>query len=605
MGELRTLCDLYAQISEGTQKNELLKIKDGKSWRVYSSADFTRSVHDFACGLLSLGLKAGDKVALLSEDRPEWPICDFAVLTCGAADVPLYPTMNSKDSAFIVHDCDAEILIVSTPEQADKLLAVRGSIPQVRDIIILDPPRPDQEGLLRFDEVMARGREFAQNREELHRKSAAAVTPEMVASIIYTSGTTGVPKGVELTHRNFMENAKAALDRIRITDTDRALVFLPLSHSFERLVDYCYFMRGVTIAYSESIEKVTDNLAEFKPNVMAAVPRFYEKVYGRLMDQAAAGSPLKKRLIHWGVATAKAWAEPIGEGKKPGVWISLQHWVADKLIYQKLRAKTGGHMRFFISGGAPLSRELQMFFYGAGLRILEGYGLTETTPVVTVNEADIVRFGSIGRPLSNLEVKIVEDGELWVRGPSVMKGYYKRPDATAEVLTEDGWLKTGDIARMDEEGWLYITDRKKELLVTAGGKNIAPAPIEGLLKTNKYVVQAVLIGDNRPFITALIVPNWPNVLTYLHAKGVAETDPKALCTHPQVAHLFGHVLERTNAHLSKYEQVKKCRLLPAELTQEEGELTPTLKVKRRIVLAKFAQTIESMYSDGGDGTKGT
>jgi len=600
MGDIRTLCDLYFHLVETYDKPSLLSVKRPGGWRRLSTAEVAQAVHDFSCGLMALGVRSGEKVALLSEDRPEWAIADFAVLTAGGADVPLYPTLNARDSAYIVGNSDARIAIVSTPAQANKLLCMRGSLPNLRDIIIMDPPEPGQEGLLRWDEVLTRGREHAQNRPDLHRRTAGAVAPEDVASLIYTSGTTGVPKGVELTHHNFITNARASLERIVITQEDQALVFLPLSHSFERLVDYCYFWRGLSVAYAESIDKVAENMAEVRPDIVAAVPRFYEKVYARLMDQAAHGSYIKKVLIHWSVWTARAWAETRAEGKRPGLFLSIKHALADRVLLSKLRAKTGGRVRFFISGGAPLARDLATFFYGAGLVILEGYGLTETTPVVAVNGQDCLRFGSIGRPLSNVEVMFAEDGELLVKGPSVMKGYHKLPEATGEAFTGDGWFKTGDIGHQDADGYLYITDRKKELLVTAGGKNVAPQPIENLLKTNKYVIQAVLIGDAKPFVSALLVPNWALVVEYARSKGVSVADPRELCQHAQIMHLFENVLARANAHLSHHEQIRKCRLLPRELTQEDGELTPTLKVKRRAVLQKYAEVVESMYAEGSD-----
>jgi len=600
MGDIRTLCDLYFQLVESFDKPSLLSVKRQGVWRSLSTAEVAQAVHDFSCGLMALGIRPGDKVALLSEDRPEWAIADFAVLTAGGVDVPLYPTLNARDSSYIVGNSDARIAIVSTPDQANKLLSTRGSLPNLRDIVIMDPPEPSQEGLLRWDEVLTRGREHAQNRPDLHRRTADAVGPGDVASLIYTSGTTGVPKGVELTHDNFIANARASLERLVITREDQALVFLPLSHSFERLVDYCYFWKGLSVAYAESIDKVAENLAEVKPDIVAAVPRFYEKVYARLMDQAAHGTYIKKVLIHWSVWTAQAWAEAVSAGKRPGPFLRVKRALADKILLGKLRAKTGGKVRFFISGGAPLARELASFFYGAGLPILEGYGLTETTPVVSVNGQDCLRFGSIGKPLSNVEVAFADDGELLVRGPSVMKQYYKLPEETANAFTAEGWFKTGDIAHQDADGFLYITDRKKELLVTAGGKNVAPQPIENLLKTNKYVVQAVLIGDRRPFISALMVPNWSLVVEYAQSKGVSVTDPRELCRHPQIIHLFSNVLARANAHLSHHEQIRKCRLLPRELTPEEGELTPTLKVKRRAVLQKYADVVESMYAEGSD-----
>ena len=598
MAEIRTLCDLLFHVVEAHRKPDLLLVKRAGAWQRISTEEFAGAVRNLSCGLMALGVKPGEKVALLSEDRPEWAVADFAILSAGAADVPLYPTLNAKDSAYIVNDCDARLAVVSTPEQANKLLSMKGALPSLRDIVIMDPPGPGQGNLLRWDEVLARGAEYAIHRPDLHRKSAGAVKPEDLASIIYTSGTTGVPKGVMLTHRNFVENARGGMETIAVGETDLALVFLPLSHSFERLADYCYFWGGCSLAYAESLEKVADNMGEVRPTVMAAVPRFYEKVYGRVLDQAARAPYAKKALIHWSVAVARVWAERRALKRRIGPWLALKHRIADALLFRRLRERVGGRLRFFISGGAPLAKELAEFFYGCGIRICEGYGLTESAPVITINRLEEIRFGSIGKPLSNVEVALAEDGELLARGPNIMRGYYKLPEATAEVLTADGWLKTGDIAHRDEEGYLYITDRKKELLVTAGGKNVAPQPIENLLKTNKYVAQAVLVGDRRPFVTALIVPNWANVRDYARSRGVADLEPARLCNHPQVKRLFGHVLERTNAHLSRYEQVRKCRLLLRELTLEEGELTPTLKVKRRVVDQKFRSVIDALYPDG-------
>ncbi len=596
MEEIRTLCDVYFHNIEHLQRPDLLMAKRNGAWQSWSTEQVARAVEDLAYGLMGLGVKPGDKVVLISEDRPEWLMSDYAILTSGAATVPLYPTLNAQESAYIVNDSDAQVAIVSNLEHAAKLQSQRGALKSLRDIIIMDAPAPGDGSLLQWDEILARGREFAAREPGLHRKAASAVTPEDLATIIYTSGTTGVPKGVMLVHRNFVENVRAGLRRLHVSPADRALEFLPLSHSFERMLGYVYFWQGLSIAYAESIEKVADNMGEVRPTIMAAVPRFYEKVYAKVMEGAAQAPFLRKALIHWSVNTTTAWAELKGNGKSVGPWLALKYAIAKHLVPKKLQARTGGRMRFFVSGGAPLPRHLAVFFWGCGLKICEGYGLTETTPVVTVNAEESVRFGSIGRPLDNEEVRFAEDGELFVRGPNIMKGYYKLPEATVEVLSPDGWLATGDIGHQDAEGFLYITDRKKELIVTAGGKNIAPQPIENLLKTNKYVVQAVLIGDRRPYITALIVPNWGNVLEYVKSHGVKVSDVPKLCEEPHVKHLFEHVLERANAELSRYEQIKKCKLLPREFSQEEGELTPTLKVKRRVINQRYGQQIEELYA---------
>ncbi len=601
MDPIRTVCDIFFHGVEDLPREDLLLAKRGGAWRRWSSAEVSEGVRALAYGLMGLGVKPGDKVVLISEDRPEWLMADYAILTSGAVTVPLYPTLNAQETAYIVNDSDAEVAIVSSTEHADKLAAQRGSLPRLRDIVIMDVPSGGPGNMLSWEDLLRRGWKLREEDPDAHRRRAAAVVPEDLATIIYTSGTTGVPKGVMLMHRNFVENVRAGLGRLSISPSDRALVFLPLSHSFERMLDYAYFWQGMSIAYAESIEKVADNMGEVQPTIMAAVPRFYEKVYGKILDQAAHASFAKKLLVHWSIGTTTEWAERRGTGRFVGPWLGLRYGLAKHLVPAKLQARTGGKMRFFVSGGAPLPRHLAVFFWGAGLKICEGYGLSETTPVVTVNAEEAIRFGSVGRPLDNEELRFGEDGEIFVKGPNVMKGYYKMPDATAEVLSPDGWFATGDIGHADADGFLYITDRKKELIVTAGGKNVAPQPIENILKTNKYVSQAVLIGDRRPYITALIVPNWSNVVDYAKGKAVTETDPVVLSENHHVHHLFQHVLERANAELSRYEQIKRCKLLPRELTQEDGELTPTLKVKRRVINERYAQQIEELYASAGTG----
>ncbi len=596
---IRTLCDVFYHGVDDLPRPDLLLAKRGGVWKQWSSADVKDAVAALSCGLIALGVKAGDKVALISEDRPEWLIADYAILTAGAVTVPPYATLNAQDTAYIVNDCDAEVAIVSNTEQAAKLQSQRGVLKTLRDIIIMDVQSGGAGTMMAWEDVLRRGWSLREKEPDLHRQRASAVVPEDLATIIYTSGTTGVPKGVMLTHRNFVENVRGGLDRITVGPEDRALIFLPLSHSFERMLDYVYFVCGLSLAYAEGIDKVADNMGEVHPTLMAAVPRFYEKVYAKVLDQAAHSSFLKKTLVHWSVNTTTAWAELAGTGKAVGPWLGFKYAVAKHLVPKKLKARTGGRMRFFVSGGAPLAKHLAVFFWGCGLPICEGYGLSETTPVVTVNGEHDIRFGSIGRPLVNVEVRIAEDGELFVRGPNVMKGYYKLPEATAEVLSPDGWFATGDIGAQDADGFLYITDRKKELIVTASGKNVAPQLLENLLKTNKYVSQVVVIGDKKPYITALIVPNWGNVEDYAKGKGLHFSDDANLCEEPHVMHLFEHVLERANAELSRYEQIKKCKLLQRELTQEEGELTPTLKVKRRVINQRYAQQIEELYAASG------
>ncbi len=596
MGEVRTLCDLYFHNVDTLKRPDMFLWKQGGQWWERSTQSAAENVEALACGLMALGVKPGEKVVLLSEDRPEWAMADFAILTAAAVTVPIYPTLNAEETAYIANDSDAAIAIVSDQDQANKLLSQRSALPSIKRIIIMDPPPEGRGDLATWEGTLEKGRAYSAENPGIHRKTAATVKPDDLATIIYTSGTTGVPKGVMLTHSNFIENCKATLEEVDAGPSDRVLVFLPLSHSLERMADYCFFWRGCSMAYAESVEKVGENLQEVRPTLMVSVPRLYEKVYARLMEQAAHASGLKKKLIHWSVKVAQEWACATLEEGRVGAALSFKHGIADRLVYKKLREKTGGRLRLMVSGGAPLARDLGLFFFGAGLNILEGYGLSETTPVVTVNKPGAMRYGSVGKVISKVEVRTAEDGELFVRGPNVMKGYYKMPEETAEVLSDDGWFATGDIAQIDEEGFVYITDRKKELIVTAGGKNVAPQPIENAFKTNKYVSQTVLIGDKRPYIAALIVPNWANVLDYAKSQGMAEKDPAVLRDHPVVMHLFAGVLERVNSRLSRYEQVKRCRILIRELTQEAGELTPTMKVKRRVINELYARDIEELYA---------
>lgn len=606
MKEINTLNDLFFYNVDNLSRPDLLRIRRDGLWRVKSSEEVKKEVEELSCALMAMGVKPGDKVAILSENRPKWLISDYAILTAGAVTVPLYATLNAPASAYIVQDSDAEVALVSNHEQANKLLSRKDSLPRLRDIVVMDSTGGKVEDLLSWEQVMEWGRDYASKNPGIHRKVAEAVKRDDLATIIYTSGTTGNPKGVMLEHKSFVENCRAGFEYLDIDQRDSAFVFLPLSHSFERMIDYCYFWKGLSMTYVSSMEKLLDDLKDASPIVMAAVPRIFEKIYAGIMEKASKASSVKKSLVHWSLQIASDWAEARKAGNVSGA-LSLKHKIADRLVLKKIRELLGGRLRFAVSGGAPLPRHLAVLFYGCGIPIAEGYGLTETAPVISVNVykngQDRIRFGSTGLPLTNVEVRIEEDGELSVRGPNVMRGYYKNPEATAEVLSEDGWFATGDIARLDEDGYLFIVDRKKELIVTAGGKNVAPQPIENEIIRNKYISQAILIGDRRPYITALVYPNWENVIEYARGKGVNQVDPELLKKDPVVMHLFESVRKRVNESLSRYEQVKRIGLMTRELTQESGELTPTLKVKRRVINEKYKELIESLYSALGHDKK--
>lgn len=600
MREPRTLCDIFFLNVDSFSKSDALSVKREGSWQYFSTAEVRGAVEEISLGLLSLGIRRGEHVLLLSENRPEWLLCDYAIQCLGAVTVPVYPTLNPKDSSYIAGNSDAVCAMISNVAQAQKLIENKADLPGIRHWIIMDAPSPGLEGFSSLGQIREKGRQLASAEPGLHRRTAGEVQPDDLASIVYTSGTTGVPKGVMLSHGNFVRNLLSAHELFDIQREDRSISVLPLSHALQRMADYALFYKGVSIAYAESIDQVSQALLDVRPTVLVAVPRLFEKIYGRLLDSVAQGPFLKKLLVHWSVRVCREWAEAEMGKAGAGPWLGFKHALADRLMARKLRARLGGNLRTVISGGAPLARELGFFFHGAGITISEGYGLTEAAPIITGNPIRRQRFGSIGIPLATVETRLADDGELLARGPNIMKGYYKMPEATAEVLSEDGWLRTGDIATRDSDGYYFITDRKKELLVTAGGKKVAPQPIENLLKGNKYVNQVMLLGDRRPYISALIVPNWENVLIYAARKGVTLEDREALCEHPQIRHLFQNVLDRANASLSRFEQVKRCWVLPREFSQDMGELTPTLKFKRRVILEHFRDQVEAIYAEPGE-----
>lgn len=592
--EIKTLVDIYNLYLEKFKDKATFQYYDGKIWKHWTGGQFKETAQKFATFLRETGVGKGDKVLLISHDRPEWHLTDYAVLSIGAILVPVYPTLNAKETAYIAMHCEAKCAVVSSPMMAEKLYYGQKYVGNLKEVVVMEHSGSPREELFYLNDAVLKGDEILREKK---KQEQISFDPEDIASIIYTSGTTGEPKGVMLTHKNFVENAKAGLARFRIDSRDSALVFLPLAHSFERLANYAYMLAGLQISYAESIDRLAANMRDVKPTIMCAVPRFFERVYSKLLDNAAKSSYPKKVFIHWGVRIARRWAKIKIIHRKKKFLVSFAHLFFEATFYRNLRKRMGGRLRFFVSGGAPLNPEIAAFFYGAGMKIVEGYGLTETAPVLVANDDIELYFGSVGKPLENVEVKIASDGEILVKGPNIMKGYYKDENSTKESFTEDGWFKTGDIGHFDEEGRLFITDRKKEIIVTAGGKNVAPQVIEAILRENKYVNQAVVIGDKRPFLTALIYPHWENVKAYADRKMVKYDSISQLVDHPQIKHLFENVLKRANAKLSRFEQLKAVRLLENEMTAESGELTPTLKVKRRVVLEKYGDLIASMYEN--------
>ena len=539
-------------------------------------------------------MRPGDRVAILSENRPEWAIADYACLAACCTDVPIYPTLPARQAEYILRDSGAVAVLVSSDAQLEKILAVRDRMPALRHVIGLEGRGA---GILPYPELLALGR-AARERYPDWRERALRASPDDLATLIYTSGTTGDPKGVMLTHGNIASNVTTSVDLFAFRESDECLSFLPLSHIFERMFGhYCMFHKGVLINYAGGIDTVPSDMLERRPTLMASVPRLYEKIYARVHDAARSASPLRRRLFAWGKQVGEEWADRTLSRRPVPPTLALARGVADRLVFAKLRARTGGRIRFFISGGAPLSPDIARFFHAAGLPILEGYGLTETSPVMAVNTFEHLKLGTVGRPIPGVEIRIAPDGEIITRGPNVMRGYFNKPEATAEALDPEGWFRTGDIGLLDAEGFLRITDRKKDLIVTAGGKNIAPQPIENLAKTSKFVASAVMLGDRRPFPVMLVVPNADAVQGWARHKGLGDGSLEQLLSQAEVQQKVEREVRKTLRDLAQYEMPKRLLLLPRDFSVEAGELTPTLKVRRRIVEQRHRAAIEALYAD--------
>jgi long-chain acyl-CoA synthetase len=538
--------------------------------------------------LLASGLQRGDRAAILSENRPEWAIADYACLCAGVIDVPIYPTLSSSQVAYILRDSGATLVFVSSLDQAEKVRAAVEQCSHDVRIVSFD----DAEGFHSWTDFLEEGRASVLDAETFRSRALEAV-PDDVATILYTSGTTGDPKGVMLTHGNIASNVQASVTILPISSADNTISFLPLSHILQRMVDYLFFWVGCRIGYPRSLDTLIVDLKRIEPTVVVSVPRIYEKIYNGVM--AAQG--VKKKLIDWAVAVADRAAGLRLAGRKPGGMLALQYAVADKLVFGKVKSAVGGRLRFFVSGGGPLAPALNRFFYSIGLTILEGYGLTETSPVVNVNTPDAFRIGTVGKVLPGTEVRIADDGEILVRGPQVMKGYYNKPEATAEVLDEERWFATGDVGEIDDDGYLKITDRKKDLIITAGGKNVAPQPIENRLATHPLVEQVVMVGERRRYCALLVVPALGALEAWARSEGITWDSRHGLLTDPRVvAHVEGELFAMLS-DFAPYERPKKVALLEEEFTLENGLLTPTLKVKRRAVRERLADVIDGLYAE--------
>ena len=600
---IETIAQLFYQAAQFNLPDALAARKNGV-YEPISHVEFVAQVERLALALNARGLKTGDRFALMSENRPEWAIADFACAILGLPDVTIYCTLNAPQSAYILKDSLSRWVLCSDRTQLDKVLAHWEQLPGLEAAVLIDGELPEGTGrtLIHWSTLLKEGQAMEARRPEVRgwgdqRKASDLLT------LIYTSGTTGDPKGAMLTHGNLVSNVISAIEAVRMEDGHRCLSFLPLTHIFERMAGHFLMVHiGASIYYAESVNTVAADMLEVKPTVIASVPRIYEKIFSRIYDSVASASLVKRLIFHWSMVAGRRVAPQLYLGHAPSGWNGFCYAIARKLVFDKIAQRLGGRLQLAVSGGAPLGGKIMEFFWIVGLPILEGYGLTETSPVITINRFGEVVPGCVGRPLykdwdGRPFVKIAEDGEILCQGPNIMIGYWNNETASREAIDADGYFHTGDIGHLDDQGRLYITDRKKELLITSSGKKVAPQPIENLLKEDKYISQAVLIGDQRNFISVIIVPNFDGLVRWAGYKKIHFASHAELLKNPLVIDKVGSRVARVNEHLSNYERIKKMVLLDQEMTLEGGQLTPSLKVKRRVVSQMYAAQIEEMYSE--------
>lgn len=592
-----TLAKLFRDAIARDRRDAILTKQDlltGRSGRYVpiSSREIYRRVGKLQAALETVGVKKGDRCALLAENRWEWAVSDFAMMTAGIVSVPLYPTLTAEQLQYMLEHSEARVVLASSQEQLDKVEKIWPTLPALEGIVVFDQVQSSDQRVVSVQRLIGT-EELTDSEKRSFEAAIDQVQPDDLASIIYTSGTTGTPKGVMLNHSNFATNVRDC--GIQVTPADLCLSFLPLCHVAERTADYVYFEAGSSVAYAESIEAVPQNMQEVKPTIALAVPRFFEKIHGKVMAAVATAAPTRRKLIEWALRVGERALPYRSQGESLPLGLAIQQAIADILVFKKLRGRLGGRFRMFFSGAAPLARHLAEFFYIVGIPIYEAYGLTETSPLVSINRPESFRFGSVGQVIPNVETKIAEDGEILVRGPNVMQGYFKAPEMTAEVI-QDGWFHTGDIGKFDADGFLSIVDRKKDLFKTSGGKYIAPQPVENLLKTSPFISMAVVVAEKRNFPSALIVPDFDKLKYWAADQGVEYSNPRELVENEAVRRKMMDEVEAACAGLPRYEKPKKIVLLDRELSVEDGEVTPTMKVRRRAVEMKFSRQIDALYA---------
>jgi long-chain acyl-CoA synthetase len=575
----------------------MLQYRAASGWQPIAAGEFLRRIAGLSRALSELGVKAGDRVGIFAANRPEWHVADFAVLGLGAADVPIYFREATERMVYILNHSGAIVVFVAGGEQAEKLMACRDQLRTVQHVIVADAETDYGSDALRYETLISTAGDAD---VAAYRMRVGDVSLDTLATIIYTSGTTGEPKGVMLTQENLSSNSTDPLNPADYGPEDVELEFLPLAHIYERTLAYTFMFCGVSVAYVDAMEKLPQALREVRPTLAGAVPRVFEKLYANIIEKGRQTRGVKRKLFDWALRVAADSVNWKAYGKPEGMGLKLRWWLADKVVFSKIRAGLGGRMRQFISGGAPIAKELTEFFWAVDIHVLQGYGLTETSPVIAVNLMRANKVGTVGQPIKNVEVKIAADGEILTRGPHVMRGYYLRPDETAATITTDGWLSTGDIGNLDADGYLSITDRKKELIKTAGGKFVAPQPIENALKISPYILGAIVVGDRRKFVVALIVPNFARVISAAAENGVHIVSQAEVAREPWVHELIAREVERINSHLAQYETIKRFALLDQDFSFEKGELTYTMKLKRRVIEQSYANEIERLYADVED-----
>jgi len=592
----KTLNEVFNYAVESHREAEFLRFKAGEEWRSLTYGEVARRVRELALGLHKLGITSGDRVAIWSENRPEWNLADLAALAIGAVDVPIYATQAHTQVEYILADSASRAIFVSS-RFLDIALSMKRRLAGLEHIILLDSTNREVAPVIGIEELVDKGRISYGEQPGLYESLWQAANSEDLATILYTSGSTGEPKGVMLSHKNLTANVLNSDHWLQFDGRhELALTYLPFTHIFERAVWYLYAHLGATIAYAESIDTVAKNLLEVHPTAMTSVPRMFEKIYTRIVERGLSAGFPKRQIFLWSLAIGRRWAERKDRGVRVGLLLSLAHKIADALVFKKWREALGGNIRTLISGGAPLAPEIAYLFLAAGIPILQGYGLTETSPSVSCNTETRNRIGTVGPVIDGVSVHIAADGEILVKGDTVMKGYCRAAD-NDEAFTADGWFRTGDVGHIDADGFLVITDRKKDLIKTSGGKYIAPQLLESLIKSSRFVSQVVVVGNARKFASALIVPNMELLSGYARMKGIGYTDESELLTNPRIIDLIERQVDKYTAELARYEKVKKVALLESEFTTESGDLTPTLKPRRSVIEKKYAALIDRLYEE--------